>query len=89
MEWLAKSTSSHSSATSSRARRAPQCRPAPRDIAQSIGSKGDCSDNGVSKSVFATLKEELMHGRSWPPKAELRTEVFEYIEGRRRRSKER
>jgi transposase InsO family protein len=37
---------------------------------------------------FATLKKELIHGRSWPSKAELRTEVFEYIEvffNRRRR----
>jgi transposase InsO family protein len=35
-------------------------------------------------------KKELMHGRSWAAKAELRTEVFEYIEvffnRRRRRS---
>jgi putative transposase len=33
-------------------------------------------------------KKELIQGRSWPSKAELRTEVFEYIEvffNRRRR----
>jgi putative transposase len=57
-------------------------------IAQSMGSKGDCFDNAVAESFFATLKKELIHRRSWPKKAELRTEVFDYIEifyNRRRR----
>ena len=57
-------------------------------IAQSMGSRGDCFDNAVAESFFATLKKELIHRRSWPSKAELRTEVFEYIEvffNRRRR----
>jgi putative transposase len=57
-------------------------------IAQSMGSKGDCFDNAIAESFFATLKKELIHGRSWPTKAELRTEIFEYIEvffNRRRR----
>ena len=57
-------------------------------IAQSMGSRGDCFDNAVAESFFATLKKELVHGRSWPSKAELRTEIFEYVEvfyNRRRR----
>jgi putative transposase len=57
-------------------------------IAQSMGSRGDCFDNAVAESFFASLKKELIYGRSWPIKAELRTEVFEYIEiffNRRRR----
>jgi len=57
-------------------------------IAQSMGSKGDCYDNAVAESFFATLKKELIHRRPWPIKAELRTEVFDYIESfynRRRR----
>src|SRR3954463_7540430 len=57
-------------------------------IAQSMGSRGDCFANAVAESFFATLKKELIHGRNWPSKAELRTEVFEYIEvffNRRRR----
>jgi putative transposase len=57
-------------------------------IAQSMGSRADCFDNAVAESFFATLKKELVHGRTWPTKAELRTEVFEYIEvffNRRRR----
>ena len=49
-------------------------------IAQSMGSRGDCFDNAVAESFFATLKKELLHRRSWPTKAELRTEVFDYIE---------
>jgi putative transposase len=51
---------------------------------------GRNSPNAVAESFFATLKKELIHRRSWPSKAELRTEVFEYIEvffnRRRRRS---
>ena len=57
-------------------------------IAQSMGSKGDCFDNAVAESFFATLKKELIHRQTWPTKAELRTEVFDYIEifyNRRRR----
>jgi len=49
-------------------------------IAQSMGSKGDCFDNAVAESFFATIKKELVHRRSWPTKAELRTEIFDYIE---------
>ena len=45
-----------------------------------MGSRGDCFDNAVAESFFATLKKELIHRRSWPIKAELRTEVFDYIE---------
>src|SRR5215210_749528 len=49
-------------------------------IAQSMGSKGDCFDNAVAESFFATIKKELIHRRTWPTKAELRSEVFDYIE---------
>ena len=57
-------------------------------IAQSMGSRGDCYDNAVAESFFATLKKELVDRRSWPSKAELRSEIFDYIEifyNRRRR----
>ena len=49
-------------------------------IAQSMGSRGDCFDNAVAESFFATLKKELINRRTWPSKAELRTELFDYIE---------
>lgn len=35
-------------------------------IARSMGSRGDCFDNAVAESFFATLKKELVHRRSWP-----------------------
>jgi putative transposase len=49
-------------------------------IARSMGSKGDCYDNAVAESFFATLKKELVHRQSWPTRRELTSEVFEYIE---------
>jgi putative transposase len=49
-------------------------------IARSMGSRGDCYDNAVAESFFATLKKELIHRRSWPDREELQREVFDYIE---------
>jgi len=49
-------------------------------IARSMGSRGDCWDNAVAESFFATLKKELVHRRSWPTRRELSSEVFEYLE---------
>jgi putative transposase len=49
-------------------------------IAVSMGSRGDCFDNAVAESFFATLKKELVHRRSWPTRRELTSEVFEYVE---------
>ena len=57
-------------------------------IAQSMGSRGDCYDNAVAESFFATLKKEHFSRRTWPTKNELRAEIFRYIEvfyNRRRR----
>ncbi len=53
-----------------------------------MGSRGDCYDNSVAESFFATLKKELVNRRSWPEKSELRSEIFDFIEvfyNRRRR----
>lgn len=49
-------------------------------IAVSMGSKGDCFDNAVAESFFATLKKELVHRRSWPTRRELQSAVFDYVE---------
>jgi putative transposase len=49
-------------------------------IAMSMGSRGDCFDNAVAESFFATLKKELVHRRTWPTRQELRSAVFDYIE---------
>ena len=53
-----------------------------------MGSRGDCYDNAVAESFFATLKKELVHRSSWPTRRGLETAVFDYIEtfyNRRRR----
>lgn len=50
-------------------------------IARSMGSRGDCYDNSVAETFFATLKKELIHRHSWPTRRELISAVFEYIEG--------
>lgn len=49
-------------------------------IAVSMGSRGDCFDNAVAESFFATLKKELVRRRSWPTRRELQSAVFDYIE---------
>jgi putative transposase len=49
-------------------------------IARSMGSRGDCWDNAVAESFFATLKKELIHREAWPNRDALRTAVFDYIE---------
>jgi putative transposase len=47
----------------------------------SIPMQGECWDNAVAESFFATIKRELINSRAWPTRAELRSAVFEYIEG--------
>lgn len=49
-------------------------------VTVSMSRKGNCWDNAVAESFFATLKTELIYGRSWPTRIELRSAVFEYIE---------
>jgi putative transposase len=49
-------------------------------IARSMGSRGDCFDNAVAESFFATLKKELIRRQTWPTREQLRQAVFEYIE---------
>jgi transposase InsO family protein len=49
-------------------------------IAVSMSLRGNCWDNAVAESFFATLKNELVHRRRWRTRAELYQAVFEYIE---------
>lgn len=49
-------------------------------ITVSMSRKGNCWDNAVAESFFATLKKELVHGRAWPTRLAVREAVFEYIE---------
>ncbi len=46
-----------------------------------MSRKGDCWDNAVAESFFATMKVELAIGRGWRSRREGRTAIFEYIEG--------
>jgi transposase InsO family protein len=49
-------------------------------ITVSMSRKGNCWDNAVAESFFATFKNELVVRRTWATRAELRAAVFEYIE---------
>jgi putative transposase len=49
-------------------------------IHRSMGSKGDCFDNAVAESFFATLEKDLLRRRSFASRQEARTAVFDYIE---------
>ena len=50
-------------------------------IAVSMGSRGDCFDNAVAESFFATLKKELIRREGpFPTRADLRLALFDFIE---------
>jgi len=51
-------------------------------IVPSMGSVGDCYDNAMAESFFATLKTERVHRRSYKTRTEAITDVFTWIEGR-------
>lgn len=47
---------------------------------QSLSRKGQCWDNAVGESWFATLKQELIHRQSWATISQVRRAVIEFIE---------
>ncbi|NGO71336.1 IS3 family transposase [Streptomyces sp. SB3404] len=49
-------------------------------IRLSVGRTGQCWDNALAESFFATLKRELPCDRPWPSRATARTAIFEWIE---------
>ena len=49
-------------------------------MAGSMSRVGDCWDNAVAGSFFATPKRELVDDADWRTRDEARTAVFEYIE---------
>jgi putative transposase len=49
-------------------------------ITCSMSRRGDCWDNAVGESFFATLKVELVYDTAWATRAQARSELFEYIE---------
>ena len=57
-------------------------------VAVSMSRRGDCWDNAVVESFFATLKTELVHDARWVTRGEATAALAVYIEGwynRRRR----
>ena len=47
----------------------------------SVGRTGQCWDNALAESFFATIKRELLDTVTWPSKAVARTAIFDFIEG--------
>jgi transposase InsO family protein len=57
-----------------------RARLADHGITVSMSRKGNCWDNAVAESFFATLKKELVQRRPWASRLELRSAIFEYLE---------
>ncbi|PWR09955.1 hypothetical protein DKT69_30000 [Micromonospora sicca] len=51
------------------------------DVRLSVGRRGQCWDNAVAESFFATIKTELLHRQAWPTRKAARQAIFEYVEG--------
>ena len=49
-------------------------------IQVSMSRRGDCYDNAVVESFFATLKREEVHQQLYPTIQSAKTALFEYIE---------
>ena len=49
-------------------------------VVLSVGRKGECWDNAVAESFFATLELELIIKRDWRTRDEARRAIFKYIE---------
>jgi transposase InsO family protein len=46
----------------------------------SMSRKGNCWDNAVAESFFATLEKELIQGADWQTHDQARRDLFEFIE---------
>jgi len=51
-----------------------------RSIKVSMSRKGNCWDNAVAESFFATIKKELVHRLRFTTRREAAAAIFEYIE---------
>jgi len=51
-----------------------------RGITVSMSGKGDCYDNAMMESFWATLKTELIHQNRYATREQARAAIFEYIE---------
>ena len=52
---------------------------ADRGLTVSMSRAGECLDNAVAESFFATLKAELVDTRTWPTRADARLAIFAWI----------
>lgn len=50
-------------------------------ITQSMSGKGNCYDNAVLESFFATLKTEEVNDSNYETRQHAKTSIFSYIEG--------
>ena len=49
-------------------------------VVASMSRRGNCYDNAVAESLFSTLKNELVHDRTFQTRDEARSQIFEFIE---------
>jgi transposase InsO family protein len=70
----------HSDRGSQYASAAYQTRLAQHGIQGSMSRRGNCWDNAVAESFFATLKVELVHHVSWATRVGARADLFDYLE---------
>ncbi|MET7686152.1 integrase core domain-containing protein [Streptomyces sp. NPDC005423] len=47
----------------------------------SAGRTGQCWDNALAESFFATIKREVLDTTAWPSRATAHTAIFDFIEG--------
>ena len=50
-------------------------------VTASMSRTGDCYDNALAESFFATLKTELIDQQPWPTRRAVRRAIFDWIEG--------
>ena len=49
------------------------------DVKLSVGRTGQCWDNALAESFFASLKGECLDHQAWPTRARARRAIVEYI----------
>ena len=49
-------------------------------VTLSVGRTGQCWDNALAESFFASIKRELIHTQTWPTRKGAHRAIFEYIE---------
>jgi putative transposase len=71
----------HSDRGSPYASQAYRARLAAHGVTVSMSRRGDCYDNAVVESFFATVKRELVARRAWATRHELGVALAQYIDG--------